>query len=206
LAIEIPTEAQHVVGTPTLSDLQRAHALFVEREPRAAVYDVSRQLLAQALEPGSRLSAAVPVAALLHSWNFAYYNNGPAFDAQHFAALELVLTSNVSSLNSHRERSLEGLMSTDELPVTKLFAAIESVVNRVGAAKTLHLWAPQFFPLWDNPIAQAYGLDFSRPGSKASDYWHFMNMVHSQLKLLPLPDRLKVLDEFNYCRFTKRWM
>jgi hypothetical protein len=32
----------------------------------------------------------------------------------------------------------------------------ESVLGSVGAAKSLHLLAPQFFPLWDNEIDSEY--------------------------------------------------
>ena len=180
----------------------------MKREPRAAVYHVCAQLLAQALEPGARFGFRVLVAALLQSWNFADHNNGPVFSAQHFADLESVQTRNLNTLKTYRNRFIESIQPVDQPAVVTLFSDFEAVVGRVGAAKALHLWAPEFFPLWDNPIATAYGFDFKHGGSKAREYWVFMDVVRQQIGQMASPagrSKLKALDEFNYCRFTKNW-
>lgn len=195
---------------PTPIDLARARAVFIEREARTVVYDACALLLEQALGPESKLSTALPVAALLQSWNFAYYeHSGPRLDSGHVREIETVLNRLRRDLDHFRSRSIDTLTDADRPRVTAVFGGLEGVVKRVGAAKALHLWAPDFFPIWDNPIAQAYGFDFEVGGPRADDYWSFMTLVRAQVKTMaPLQDRsrLKALDEYNYCRYSKRWI
>ncbi len=195
---------------PTPIDLARARAVFIEQEPRAVVYDACALLLTQALRSESKLSTALPVAALLQSWNFAYYeHSGPRLDSGHVREIETVLNRLRRDLDHFRSRSIDTLTDADRPRVAAVFGGLEGVVKRVGAAKALHLWAPDFFPIWDNPIAQAYGFDFEVGGPRADDYWSFMTLVREQVKTMaPLQDRsrLKALDEYNYCRYSKRWI
>ncbi len=174
------------------------------------VYEACAQLLAQALRPGSKLSTALPVAALLQSWNFAYYeNSGPRLDSAHVRDIEAVLNQLRPDLDHFRDRSIDTLRDADGPKVKAVFEALDGVVRRVGAAKGMHLWAPDFFPIWDNPIAKAYGFNFDVGGHKADDYWVFMTLVREQVRTMaPLPDRsrLKALDEYNYCRYSKGWI
>ena len=86
---------------------------------------------------------------------------------------------------------LEKLRSTDLLQVgvenyehdiKEVYEAFSSVVGPIAAAKTLHLICPDFFPLWDNLIANAFrnertkckGVDFSE-----EDYYEFMKDIKS---------------------------
>jgi hypothetical protein len=87
--------------------------------------------------------------------------------------------------------------------VTLLFDRFARVLGPVGAAKSLHLLAPAFFPLWDQKIAHAYGLGKRSP----NDYRVFMEVVQDQYRLLrergaPCRDLLKAIDEYNYCKYT----
>lgn len=111
----------------------------------------------------------------------------------------------------------------DEGTVKSLFAAslhaLEIVEDKskgrrspVGVAKTLHLLAPAFFPLWDLKIAIAYRCRYS--ADPAGKYLAFMRMQQSIVSTLEetiesLSDGkspLKVLDEYNYAKFTKEWI
>ncbi len=199
------------VGPPVPSPeaLDRARRTSLEREPRARVYDTCTQMLAQALESGSLLSASVPVAALLYSWNSAYYRDGREFDTNHFSGLERATQRQLAGLRDARTRSIAGLVPADEPRVVAMFSEFEATAGPIGASKALHLWAPAFFPMWDYAIAAAYGLDLEAGGSTAAAYWRFMQIVRAQAAAMPrLADRssLKALDEHNYGCFTRGWM
>jgi hypothetical protein len=106
----------------------------------------------------------------------------------------------------YRRRSIASLTAEDETPTLQLFHRLAAVAGRVGAAKTMHLFAPEFFPLWDNPIAGAYGHALN---DAAAQYWLFMWQVKEQVaQIVPVHGvtSLKLLDEYNYCRFTKKWL
>ena len=82
----------------------------------------------------------------------------------------------------------------------------------VAVAKALHLLAPGFFPLWDAAIAKAYDCHyFADPVGK---YLTFMRIARDMVadlqetihRLLDGKTPLKVLDEYNYAKFTKEWV
>lgn len=52
----------------------------------------------------------------------------------------------------------------------------------VGVAKTLHLLAPKFFPLWDEEIAKAYGCKYSLHAPRK--YFAFMQLQKSVIDQL----------------------
>ena len=92
-----------------------------------------------------------------------------------------------------------------------IFRSFETVLGPVGAAKCLHLLAPRLFPLWDRAIAEAYGLALGKSGTNPDRYWNFMIIVKRQCallypKLVPGRNPLKAIDEYNYCRYTTRWL
>jgi hypothetical protein len=67
--------------------------------------------------------------------------------------------------------------------------------------------APRFFPLWDRAIAKkAYAVSLDQAG-----YIAMMRTVKFQLEkignhLPPNFNFLKLIDEYNYCRYTKGWI
>ena len=80
----------------------------------------------------------------------------------------------------------------------------------MGAAKALHLLAPQFFPLWDRAIAKAYTLALRERGKNAERYRLFMVITKRQYEALAREystrqNLLKLLDEYNYAHYTKHW-
>lgn len=190
-------------SVPSETDLARAHAEFLKSEPRAVVYDACALMIEQALQK-KHLSIALPSLALLQSWNFALYEGGQAeMDEKHFADLESVLRLEQDTLLGFRARSIQSCSAADERKVVALFDALDAVVQRTGAAKILHLWAPEFFPLWDTKIRQGYGVVECPPWGHR--YWDFMQVVLGQVTRMtdtPGGSRLKALDEFNYCRHT----
>ena len=147
---------------------------------------------------------------LLQTWNRAFYRFTP-FDSRHFSALDYVVTTNQQDLASLRERSIESFSDEDAVKVERLFGEFEEVLGPVGAVKALHLLAPRFFPLWDRAIAKAYGLALRERGKNADRYRQYMRITKRQYEALSGEhsigqNLLKVLDEYNYCRYTKHWV
>lgn len=102
------------------------------------------------------------------------------------------------------------------------------------AAKSLHILAPSFFPLWDQEIAKGCGFSWYRPERDAAKYVAFMGYTQTAIASLErqftdggrpsgLPTArslapslskragrpktmLKFLDEYLYAKHTKRWV
>ena len=159
------------------------------------------------------------VGVLLLTWNQAFYRYG----APNLKRFEDFLTRNGKGLEGLRNRDIATMSQADEMNVCQLFeSALESLEtddgtkrgrrSPVAAAKTLHLLAPRYFPLWDQAIAKAYRCAYSV--EPAASYIKFMrvsrDMVREQGETIePLLDgktHLKVVDGSDYSRFTKKWV
>lgn len=93
--------------------------------------------------------------------------------------------------------------------VKAVFHAFERVFGPIGAAKSLHLLPPHFFPQWNRDIAGAYGLPLGQTGANGERYWQFMFISRGQGQdlgddLAADINLLKAIDEYNYCHFTRR--
>jgi hypothetical protein len=195
---------------PSPADLIAARSAFEANEPRNLFYRAATELVGLALRKKTDLTVAEALAVLLQTWNMAYYRYRP-FDAQHFADLEKILASHEKTIRPYRKRAIETYNAQGRSIVQRVFTNFEDVLGPVGAAKCLHLLAPQFFPLWDRAIAQAYGVALKNRGSNAARYTRFMELTKRQATALanaelPYKSHLKALDEYNYCKFTKRWL
>jgi len=195
---------------PTLQDLRAARDAFEANEPRDLFYRAATELVVLALQGATSLSIAKALAVLLQTWNRAYYQFRP-FDSQHFERIERLLKEHLDVLRAFRKRSIEAFVPDDDPTSASMFTDFEQVLGPVGAAKSLHLLAPRFFPLWDRAIAEAYGLALGRRGTNAKRYLRFMSITRSQCTHLKpgLPSTwnlLKAIDEYNYCKFTKEWI
>jgi hypothetical protein len=92
-----------------------------------------------------------------------------------------------------------------------LFDSFERVLGPVGAAKSLHLLAPKFFPLWDRKIAKHCRCELGRVGTNGVNYTAFFLITVTQVRALmaSMPEEtnlLKRIDEYNYGKYTKGWM
>ncbi len=73
----------------------------------------------------------------------------------------------------------------------------------------MHLLAPAFLPLWDNPIAAAYGQFPMRAHNYIGFCGQMKDLAAAVQAYVPNPDDctiLKRIDEFNYAVYTKRWV
>jgi hypothetical protein len=195
--------------TPSIQDLKKARQVFETNEPRDLFYRAATELVALSLEGTISLSVAESLAVLLQTWNKMFYQY-QKFNSQHFADIERLISDYHSALMEYRQRSIVSFNQADEDQITPLFRDFETDLGPVGAAKCLHLLAPSFFPLWDRAIADAYGCQLQRKGRNAERYCRFMRIVKEQVEHLGGqdvigPNPLKALDEYNYCKFTKRW-
>jgi hypothetical protein len=188
---------------PTTQDLDQAHKDFEILEPRALFYSAATELVDLAIHGKTKLSLAEAIAVLLQTWNVSYYRFRP-FDEEHFSKIEKILEKHKRIKTELRDRTIESLCDEDVKLVKDIFEDFEKVLGKTGAAKSLHLLAPRFFPLWDTEIARAYELG---KGSEAERYYRFMEKTKNRVKNLGedqavCRNPLKALDEYNYCKYT----
>jgi len=80
----------------------------------------------------------------------------------------------------------------------------------VSVTKTLHLLAPKFFPLWDDKIARAYGCYYrENPDGKYISFCKITKTIAERVRnYIDRPDKtlIKLIDEYNYSKYTRRWI
>jgi hypothetical protein len=193
----------------TAKDLARAHVAFLKNEPREIIYRASLDLVDRAIEGKGALKLEEAVGVLLLVWNRSYYQYRK-FDEAHLKEIEKLMDRHRDTLEAFRSRNLKSLMKKDNEPLVDLFEDFEMTLGPVGTAKTLHLIAPRFFPLWDRKIAFAYGFPLARRGTNGGRYWQFMHETKAQCEqcggLVDGRNPLKAIDEYNYCRYTRKWL
>jgi hypothetical protein len=198
--------------TQTLNDLAEAHRRYAEVESRDFVYPQASILLEHAMQPNASGTMGAAIAILLQSWNHRFYTSkGIQCDQLHVAKIDALLELWRPHWLPFRARNIESLAFEDLSVIEVLFGDFDGLVGHVGAAKALHLVAPRFFPLWDNPIANGYGLHL-RKGSNGATYVNFMKLIKNRIsdlgganlieRQVPGISALKALDEWNYCEFT----
>jgi hypothetical protein len=158
------------------------------------------------------------MGVLLLTWNQAFYRYG-SFD---FALLEEALRANMAAIEELRPRNIQSLVEADEPTVRQLFLAFLDALRikegkkkdckrPVAVAKALHLLAPDFLPIWDDKIARAYACYYNlHPDQKYVAFTYEMQGLARQLQghVPPSSGRtfLKLIDEYNYAKYTKHWI
>lgn len=187
---------------------------FRAYEKRDAMYKVATFLVHHFW--GKPHDMADALGVLLLTWNNALYRYG-LFD---FDALETTLKKNMDILASFRKREILSFNDNDKKAIEELFIEFldalkiadgkkKGVRSPVAVAKALHLLAPAFFPLWDDKIAKGYRCRYaSAPDKKYLTFMtiskdmaeHIQGKVHTGGTTV-----LKMIDEYNYAKFTKQW-
>lgn len=159
--------------------LRRAHKLFQQEEPRNLFYRAATFLVDRALEGQSELTLAESLAVLLQTWNAQFYRFRGGFRTSDLDALQGLLDSHLTAVLTYRLRRLEGSLEAEAAELTTTFTSFERKLGPVGSAKTLHLLAPTFYPLWDRAIARAaYRLNLNAAGGGAAPaYLRLMRAV-----------------------------
>jgi hypothetical protein len=204
------------IQIPTPDVFQSGYESFRENEPRDAMYKVATFLVSHFWGHYTDMTNALGV--LLLTWNQACYRYG-SFS---YYSLEECLRINWHTIERYRERDISSLSESDEKDILKIFneflkalqiAEGKSRGNKspVAVAKALHLLAPGFFPLWDEGIAKAYRCRYAN--KPAVKYLLFSNKMKAVAEVVVSYDDipndvtiLKVIDEYNYAKYTKKWI
>ena len=207
-----------ITPIPTPEEFRRGYQAFQDRERRDAMYKTAYFLVSHFWGKPAEITDGLGV--LLLTWNQALYRYG-SFD---FQLLEKTVTANWQVLESFHNRDIFSYIETDDPTIMALFEQFlvalqicegkkKGTPSPVAVAKTLHLLAPAYFPLWDNKIAKAYGCPYK--GQSSSQYVAFlrkMKRLADHLGLQGMPSgnftktALKLLDEYNYAHYTKGWV
>jgi hypothetical protein len=203
---------------PSREEFRKGCEEFEKHEKRDAMYKVATFLVSHFWGKPSDMANGLGV--LLLTWNQPFYRYG----IFNFDKLEKAITDNFQKIKSFRNRDIFSLSNSDEDDIKDLFAifleALQIDASRrqgqgskspVAVAKALHLLAPNFFPLWDNKIARAYGCYYNKNSAEkyVSFCWKMKEMAEKIQDCLPNPDDrsiLKRIDEYNYSKYTKEWI
>lgn len=194
----------------TADQLRQGSQAYRQNEPRDAMYKVATFLTSHFW--GQPAEMANGLGVLLLTWNQAFYRYG-SFD---FSALQLAIETHDGLLNKYRDEEISAHTTVHEPDVLKLYDGFLEALrissgklagrrSPVSASKALHMLCPAYFPLWDDKIAQAYGCKY--------DYLKFMKrMQEVAASLTPEVGSengrtlLKLIDEYNFAKFTRGWV
>lgn len=204
--------ADMTVDRPTAEELADAHKEFLEIEPRDLFYRAASELVRLSRTQDTDINLAEAIAVLLLTWNEGFYRFHPnRYSEKHFEAIEELLKTHEATITKFGRRSISAVPDEDKETIQSIFAAFRKVLGPTGAAKALHLLAPTFFPIWDSAIRHAYGKRGGVPcahRSEAPGYWAFMKATAIQYERLssefPPHALLKLLDNYNYCEYTRK--
>ena len=206
------------MNIPTKEEFIKGVEEFEKHEKRDAMYKVATFVTSHFW--GSPRDMADGLGVLLLTWNQAFYRYGN-FD---FDKLEECIKKNLEKLQKFREKDIITLSELDEPDIEAIFNEfMESLQivsgnmkgrrSPVAVAKALHLLAPNFFPLWDDRIAKAYGCHYNN--NPAKNYIQFMKLMKELVEHVtdyidssnyPYKTLLKLIDEYNYSKYTKGWI
>jgi len=189
---------------------------FGKHEKRDGMYKVATFLVSHFWGKPSDMADGLGV--LLLTWNQAFYRYG-SFS---FAKLEKCITHTLPKIESYRNRDIRNLSGTDENDIKDLFVIFYEALqidagkmqgkkSPVAVAKTLHLLAPNFFPLWDDKIARAYKCYYNaNPAEKYVSFCQIIKAIADKIKnyVDNRSDKtlIKLIDEYNYSKYTKEWI
>jgi hypothetical protein len=205
------------IAFPSQTEFKKGSLASQRHEKRDAMYRIASFLVEHFW--GKAADIADGLGVLLLTWNQALYRYGQ-FD---FGCVEQCIKKHQALLETFRSRNIRSFGSADEQIVATLFddfldalrivdGSKAGTKSPVATAKALHLLAPAFFPLWDNKIARAYGCHYTfKPAAK---YIRFMEKTQAFAKTLGSSigegengrTLLKLIDEYNYAKYTKHWI
>jgi len=199
----------------SLSEFKRGYQAFQAHEARDAMYKIATFVISQFW--GRPADMADGLGVLLLTWNQAFYRYG-SFD---FDRLEHVIHDTFPAVASYRDRDIETFETSDEVVIKNLFGQFLDALqigngkmkgrkSPVAVSKALHLLGPGFFPLWDDRISRAYDCHYAyQPAEKYVTFSHKMKEIARQIgTYVPSGNKtlLKLIDEYNYAKFTKAWI
>jgi len=163
---------------------------------------------------GEHDNIGIAIAPYLFTWNIRrfeeYLQENPQFNlSNYFIDLGRELSMLKDDIVYFRgKRLIESDIDADERKIINLFTAVEGTLKKirnryvtkdsgkgepVGTIKILHILAPHYFPLLDNPIAEAVELKREKESIKYEHYITWMKRL--QLWLQNYADVLKELEK-----------
>ncbi len=200
---------------PNKEEFMKGVTEFEKHEKRDAMYRVATFLLKHFWGKPSDMADGLGV--LLLTWNQAFYRYG-SFD---FDELEKCIKENLDKINNFRNRDLLELKESEEVVIQDLFneflealkissGKMKGKKSPVSVSKALHLLAPNFFPLWDDKISKAYKCYYNvNPAKKYIQFCKLTREIIIKLKShVNRRDKsmLKLVDQYNYSKYTKGWI
>lgn len=184
---------------PSQEEFLNGVSEYHKHEKRDAMYKVAKMLVNDYW--GRWDEVANGLGVLLLTWNQALYRYG-VFD---FDKLEHFLKSRQNELNEFRNRAIDTLNKNDEAKIKSMFEELLVALasegknkkprkSPVAVAKALHMLAPDFFPIWDNAIAYAYGCYWTNSGKASQTYIDFCwknKALTEYIKGLSIPNEKK---------------
>jgi len=215
---------------PSKEEFIKGIRAYRQQEERDAVYKIARYLVEEffkypknkQVKGRTRVEWTTDaVGTLLLVWNWAFYRYAPL----NFQKFQEAVERHYQDLLSFKNRSIETISESDENKIKEIFVTFLEATSinvkekqrftPVGVVKALHLFAPDFFPLWDREIASAYrcSLNYRDKEKQAQAYINFMKKMKEfleKVKTWKLPHdieaNLKSIDEYNYSKYTKKWI
>ncbi len=203
---------------PTKEEFIKGIEEFEKHERRDAMYKVATFLIKNFW--GNTSDMVDSLGVLLLTWNQAFYR----YSNLDFKSLEKSIEVNLEKLNDFRKRDIITLSQSNEVDIKSIFEDFLKSLkisfyngkerkSPVAVAKALHLLAPKFFPLWDDKIARTYKCYYNNKA--AEKYIQFMKemkkfaeqvKVYINISDYPNKTLLKLIDEYNYSKYTKGWV
>ena len=185
-------------------------------EKRDSMYKVATFLVSHFWGKFADMSDGLGV--ILLTWNQAFYRYG----LLDFDKLESFLKDNFADIEYFRKRNIFSFEANDYEKIKNLFNELliatginsdksDSKTSPVSVAKSLHILCPEFFPIWDTNIAKSYGYNYlTSPSRKYLEFSRDLKELANKIKGYegyPL-DRplIKLIDEYNYSKYTKGWI
>ncbi len=195
----------------TLATIRRARDRFRKGTAGDLFYRAALHLIASSRRPSSDLDLAESIAVLLQTWNREFYRFRGGFTETDTVRIRRLLDKYQAPLKRFQKRRFDYLTPADGGVIRRMFQDFEIALGPVGAAKALHLLAPEFFPLWDGRIAKdGYGIRLKAMGQNGENYALLMSLTLAQIEQLGGWERVdgnvvKAIDELNYCYYTREW-
>lgn len=199
---------------PTRDKFLEGVNIYEDKEPRDAMYSVATRWID--LNWGNPIDMASGIGVILISWNKVYYQRGEF----NYSGLESMLGQYMHYFNYFRSIHIREYSVYQSRQIEYIYKLIQSPleVTRKGApiraavstAKALHVISPNFFPLWDNAIAEYYDCDYAANG--AATYTKFISIMKQFAFIVEgwgvqkSKSVLKLIDQYNYAAITKKWI
>ena len=203
------------IQIPDPEEFCRGLEAYERNERRGCVYFEALNQVSQFW--GNPDGMAQGISALIRSWNRFYAN----FDFDRLVnCIDIILPL----INEFRDRDIDSLSNGDSEKIKQIFNQFLNALKRrsdgqgsaVSVAKAFGLLAPNFLPIWDSTIAWRYGCLYyiveAAPPKYVTFCWK-MKGISEKVKDYecvrnPNPNRslLKMIDEYNYSKFTGEWI